>query len=570
MLKRCLVALEILFRYGICSLIRQISNKKYNKSIAESKIQTIHLVDKHVLNTQRKTIFNNNIKISIITPLYNTPSNYLVELIQSLQNQTYSNWELCFADGSDENHKYVNEICEKWRKKDSRIVYKKLDENLGISHNTNECLKLASGDYLGLLDHDDILHPSALYEIVRVIEREKADFIYTDEVKFKDNIEHIVNPLAFNLKPGFSKYDLRAHNYICHFTVFNKCLLQGEKDLYRTEYDGSQDHDMVLRLTEKANKIVHIPKVLYYWRIHENSVSLNIGVKPYAVDAGLRAVEAQLQRNKEPGEVYSAPPFQTLYNVNYRFAYDRVSIIIYNTQDKQEITNCIEKISSNTEYPCMEIIYWCKYKVSINDSRITLINLGNVYEFSRSIMWNLGTDKATGKYILLLNSNCRPQTKNWISSMVMLAQKEDVCTVGPKICYRDQTIAYAGLSYYRKLVLLCQHNMSNDIGYEALLCHVRKTMSTISACMMFKKETWSLIGGFSDKYTGLEEVEFCLRGARMNKVSLWTSFSKVIYQKSKIFCLSNKRITEKLCEDFPEEMGNDETYHELWNELRLV
>lgn len=151
---------------------------------------------------------------------------------------------------------------------DDRIQYHALEKNEGISDNTNECIKLATGNYYALLDHDDLLHPSALYEVSKVIEAKGADFIYTDEVKFRKNIYSIDNPYYFNLKPGFSKYDLRSHNYICHLTVFSKQLLESEPVFYRHEFDGSQDHDMVLRMTEKAKKIVHIPKVLYYW---ENS-----------------------------------------------------------------------------------------------------------------------------------------------------------------------------------------------------------------------------------------------------------------------------------------------------------
>ena len=209
------------------------------------------------------------ILFSILVPLYNTPRKYLKDMCDSVLNQTYGNWELCLADGSDADHSYVGEIIREYQNRDEnlgkRIKYTKLEKNGGISANTNACLALATGDYLCPFDHDDYLHPSVLYWYVKTINETGADYLYCDEATFlEDDLNHFV---TMHFKPDYAIDTLRANNYICHLSAFDRHLLEGE-ELYRPQYDGSQDHDMILRLTDKAKKIVHVPKLLYYWRQH--------------------------------------------------------------------------------------------------------------------------------------------------------------------------------------------------------------------------------------------------------------------------------------------------------------
>ena len=202
---------------------------------------------------QEAAVFERMPKISILVPLWNTPESFLTEMIGSVQWQTYKNWELCLADGSDDAHAYVGEYCKRLAAQDSRIVYQKLAKNEGISGNTNECYKLASGEFIGLFDHDDILHPCALYEYVKAINEKDADFIYCDEATFKS--PDINKMITMHFKPDYAIDNLRANNYICHFSVFSRELLDGT-ELFRTKFDGSQDHDMILRLTDNAKHIV--------------------------------------------------------------------------------------------------------------------------------------------------------------------------------------------------------------------------------------------------------------------------------------------------------------------------
>ena len=250
-------------------------------------------------------------KFSILVPLYNTPDVFLHDMIDSVQNQTYKNWELCLADASDKEHSYVEDIVNEYAQKDRRIKYAKLSQNRGISENTNACIDISTGNYMVLLDHDDVLDKRALKEVARVISKTGADFIYSDEAKFTTSIEDWFAP---NYKPDFSKYELRAHNYICHLTVYSRELLE-QAGRYRKECDGSQDHDMVLRLTERAKRIEHIPKILYYWRVHRESVSAGVENKSYAIDAAKKAVLDQVNRSGENAEIVTHNPFPLLYDV---------------------------------------------------------------------------------------------------------------------------------------------------------------------------------------------------------------------------------------------------------------
>lgn len=234
--------------------------------------------------------------VSVIVPLYNTPEKYLREMVESVQKQTYQNWQLCLVDSSDGQHMYVEKVSRTYAKGEERISYQRQFQNNGIAENTNLGIQMASGKYIALLDHDDMLHPDALLECVNALE-DGDDFVYTDELTFQG--DHLENIVMKHYKPDFSPENLRGANYICHLSVFKKELLD-KTGLLDSKYDGSQDHDLTLKLTSVAESVGHIPRILYYWRMHEGSVSQDINAKEYAVDAGRRAVrdnEARLGRN---------------------------------------------------------------------------------------------------------------------------------------------------------------------------------------------------------------------------------------------------------------------------------
>lgn len=569
--------IKIFKLYGTPSVWKRIENKLFFRKANEKLIEEAHVVSALELENQKCHRFHTTVKFSIITPLYNTPKEYLKDLIESLERQTYENWELCLGDGSDSEHAYVGEICRDYQRTDNRIVYKVLEKNKGISENTNECIKLASGDYYGLLDHDDILHPSALFEIMSVIDSEAADFIYSDEAKFTDDVSKIDSALLFNFKPGFGKYDLRSHNYICHFTVFNKKLLEGESRFFRAEYDGSQDHDMVLRLTEKAKKIIHVPKVLYYWRMHSNSVSQDLDSKSYAVDAAIGAVTNQLERQGEAGKVASSPPFRTLYKIQYDIkGVPLVSVVLCNVQNQAEVEKFIMRTRESTSYRAIQFVYEGKSNIEIENEerKIRITNVIVEDGDSKSERWNKLINQAEGEYIVLMDMKMIPMNDNWIQEMLMLSQKDDVCCVGPKIIYRDQTIAYGGGVLWKteksKLRIIGTHYTASDMGYEAIMCHVRNTTFTMAACMMFSKRKWKELGGFKNVGCGYEDIDFCLRGLNQGLNNVWTCYATLCCDKNEIMSKISADKAEQFEKMYEKNFENEIYFHSKWESLGLV
>jgi len=298
-------------------------NEKYQEWIRQNE------PTKEELEQQRKEKFAIQPKISILVPMYNTPYKFFKELVACLIQQTYENWELCLADGSPKQDETLKKIYEQ----DKRIQYKFLGENKGIAGNTNECIKMATGDFIALFDHDDLLPIFSLYEIVKCInEHPEVEFIYTDEDKITTLDKPRFNP---HFKPDFSLDFLRANNYICHFSVFKKELmekLEGE----RSKYDGAQDFDIILRVSELTKNIIHIPKVLYHWRVHPNSTAqAEVESKPYAFEAGIPAIQDHLERMGLKGTVEHGASLGT-YRIRYQFEGNpKVSIVIPNKDEKE-------------------------------------------------------------------------------------------------------------------------------------------------------------------------------------------------------------------------------------------
>lgn len=543
-LKSLYSCLVILFKYGPTSLKRKIENYKYHSQVTQDKIDDTHIYSEDILAQQRKATFEKNIKISILTPLYNTPENFLIELLESLKKQTYSNWELCLADASDVEHEYVGDISKKYLASDSRIVYKKLDKNSGISGNTNECFKLATGDYIGLLDHDDILHESLFYEIVKRINETNADFLYTDEVKFDGDIHNITDMKAFNFKPSFGVDDLRSHNFICHFTCYKKELLESEPCLYRDEYNGSQDHDMVLRLTEKAKRIEHIAKPLYYWRLHQQSVSMDLNSKPYVVDSAIRAVSAQLERKHEEGIVASSLPFQTIYKVTYPIVDNPLVSIICMNDSNASFENFKQYCINNSSYKNLEFIKSNNFKDGINQSK--------------------------GKFVMIVSDKLKPLNHNWIEELLMHAQRKDIFMASSKIYNKDYTIKYAGICLHEKtndyLYHLCQHDSNMDIGYEGMLCHVRNTVSGTRLCMLFEKDKWNQLIDEHSLIKGYEEIDMCLRAEKKGMRNVFVPYSECIMSAE----MEIERDSSEFYTVYKDEIKSYKFFNENWEILNLA
>lgn len=505
---------------------------------------------------QRLYKFDREVKFSILMPLYNTPEKFLRQAIESVIDQTYEGWELCLADGSDEEHAYVEQICREYMDRDKqylrprsslycRILYKKLPKNEGISGNTNACLSMASGNYIALFDHDDVLHPSVLYEYMKAICEKGADYIYCDEATFKGNAT-IDDMITLHFKPDYAPDNLRANNYICHFSAFASRLLDGTQ-LFRSEFDGSQDHDMILRLTSRAKCVVHVPKLLYYWRSHAGSVASDINAKTYAIEAARGAVAAHLTaQGFKNFEITSTKAFETIFQIKYEIlGKPKVSVIIPNKDHLEDLSRCISSIVERSTYDNYEIIVvennsaggeiFDYYRKIQENSLIRVITYEGEFNYSR--INNLGVSQAAGEYVLLLNNDTGVITPDWIEELLMYAQRSDVGAVGAKLYYEDRTIQHAGVvlglgahgtaghSHYRV--------SSQNLGYMGRLCYAQNVMAVTGACLMMRKSLYEELGGLDETFAvALNDVDLCIRAWKSGRVNVFTPFAELYHYES--------------------------------------
>lgn len=528
---------------GPKGIVRKLKQKKIEAE-AKKLHGTASFPTPEQAEIQRNTRFDRMVKISILVPLYNTPLSFLDEMIASVQNQTYQNWELCLADGSDSAHDNVGARCQEYIAGDKRIVYKKLEKNEGIAGNTNECYSMATGEYIGLFDHDDVLHPSALYEYVRVINEQGADYIYCDETTFKG--DSINNMITLHFKPDYAPDNLRANNYICHFSVFARELLEGT-ELFRSGFDGSQDHDMILRLTTNAKKVVHVPKLLYYWRSHKASVASDISAKPYAIAAAKGAVADHLTRcGFHNFEIKSTRAFDTIFEIKYEIkSEDKISILIPNKDHVGDLRRCIDSIKERSTYENYEIIViennsteketFDYYQTLSQQENITVVTYTGAFNYSR--INNFGAGFAKGEYLLLLNNDTQVISMNWLEAMLMYAQRPDVGAVGAKLYYGDRTIQHAGI-----VIGLGAHRTAghthykinyDNLGYMGKLCYAQNVSAVTGACLMVKKSIYEALGGLDESFrVALNDVDFCLRVREKGYLNVFTPFAELYHYES--------------------------------------
>ena len=535
-------------RIGNYGSPRGIARKLHNKMIekqARGQHGTASFPTPDERKRQRETKFSRDIRFSILVPLYNTPKQFLTQMLDSVLYQTYENWQLCLADGSDNEHAFVGELCKEYAAKDARICYKKLAENKGISGNTNECLKMADGDFIGLFDHDDVLHPSALYEYMIRICEEGADYLYCDETTFRGN-KTIDDMLTLHFKPDFSIDNLRANNYICHFSVFDKNLLDG-MELFRPRFDGSQDHDMILRLTAKAKHVAHVPKLLYYWRSHKASVAADISAKSYAIEAARGAVADHLETNGFRNfEIISTKAFETIFRIKYEIEENpKISIIIPNKDHTDDLKRCIASILEQSTYDNYEIIIVENNSVTeeIKAYYQSLEKYHNIrivyYEgiFNYSAVNNFGASFAAGQYLVLLNNDTQVISINWMEELLMYAQRKDVGAVGAKLYYADKSIQHAGivigLGAHRTAGHTHYREAKTNLGYMGRLCYAQNVSAVTGACLMVKKALYDAAGGLDESFAvALNDVDFCLRLRKMGFLNVWNPYCELYHFES--------------------------------------
>ena len=495
-------------------------------------------------------------RISIVVPLYNTPHDFLVELLDSVQNQTYRNWELCMVDAGQDAD--VGVLVQERARTDSRIRYRKLDSNEGIAGNTNQGFALATGEYIALLDHDDILHPCALWYVAEAIAKQGADFVYTDEVTFEGDIDHLT---VYHFKPDYMLDNLRSNNYICHLSVFSAALLAKVGGDERAEFNGSQDYDLYLRLTEQAEKIVHIPHLLYYWRSSPASVASNISAKTYCLEAAMKALRAHYDRMGVPVDaVTMVPNTPGFYKTDYTITKPgRVSVLIPSCDHSGDLRVCVESIYRKTTYPDFEVIiiennskepatFRCYEQLQKEYPDTLHLLTWQGTGFNYSALNNFGAKAATGEYLLLLNNDTEVISPRWMEEMVMYAQQDRVGCVGAKLLYPDNTIQHAGIGFgFRTLAAHMHKNFPvGHPGYMGRLSYAQDVYAVTAACLMVRKDVYEQVDGLDESFAvAFNDVDFCVRVREAGYTNVFTPFAQLYHYESKSRGLDESPVKRK-------------------------
>lgn len=519
-------------RYGILGGIAtltgqgQIKDKDYAAWYEKNK------VSEEELTKQRNKEFPYMPQFSILVPVYNTPIPYLREMLDSVRNQTYQKWQLCIANANPENEE-VARILNKYLEMDKRIQVVNVPENLGIAQNTNKALSIAKGDYIGLLDHDDMLAADALFEVAKTINDKNADVIYTDEDKITMSGEKHFQP---NFKPEYNLDMLRSNNYICHFFIAKASLMK-EIGGFRGEYNGAQDYDMIFRCTERADNIVRIPKVLYHWRMHEQSTAENPESKRYAFDAGKKVIEDHLKRCGESAEVQMTE-YPGFYRVKYAIKEKpRVSVVIVKETKNTIPKDTLIKIADDYGRDRVEFcVVDGNYKGDIEFDGISINTLPWKKKCNNTEMLNYGIEKTKNEYILVLSSYIIKVSDNYIETFVSNTMRKNVGAVGGKMYFSNGTIKNAGLfikkdgtieEVFKKLPRLC-------VGYMNRQSMQQNMQAITFDDIMFKKSLWKKIkNGISKSKSLQRDVEICTKIRGNDLLLVYTPWAESVVGKER-------------------------------------
>ena len=485
--------------------------------------------------------------ISILTPLYNTPENYLREFLDSFVGQTAPNGQLCLADASDAAHSRVGEIVREYQQKNQRIGYKKI-ENRGIAANTNAAAALATGEYLALADHDDILAPHAMYSMGKAIlelrrRGEPDGFVYSDEALFTKDIRR---PLAAHFKPDYAPDYLLCCNYICHLAVFKRELFEqlgGE----RPECDGSQDHDLFLRLIERTGGAAHLPQVLYYWRVHSGSTSGGTEAKPYVAQAAKKALADHLARTGRTGTVEDGL-FPSTYRVKWEIVGEpKVSILIPNKDHTDDLEKCLQSIWKKTTWEHYEVLviennstdpatfaYYEQAKQRYDGLRVvTYPKTG----FNFSAINNFGRSCASGDYLLLLNNDVEVRNGDWLTELLrQCAHPGGAAVCGAMLDYPDETLQHAGVVTGLGGYAGHSHKYKKKggSGYMFRAATVQDFSAVTGACLLVKASVYDAVGGLDEQFAvAFNDVDFCLRVRDAGWRIAWTPYAELTHYESK-------------------------------------
>lgn len=538
-------------RNGFAATLCKINSKLRKKEESTyGNWRKKYAVTEEELKRQRQEDTEDGPMFSILVPLYRTKPEYLRELIDSVTAQTYGKWELCMAAVEEtENGKAagsgscsLTRILEEYVQRDARIRYCTLKENGGISKNTNAALAMAQGDYLVLTDHDDVLSPDALYEFAAAIRREPlTDVLYSDEDKISMDGKKYFEP---HFKPDFNPDLLCSINYICHLFSVKKELQQRVGGL-RAEYDGAQDMDFILRCTEQAKHICHVPKILYHWRCHMDSTAANPESKRYAFEAGRRAVEAHYERLGIPAKVENAR-FYGMYRTKYQWSEEPlVSVIIPNKDHAGDLAKCVGSIYGQSDYRNFELIivennsteketfdYYKRLEAEHENAHVVHYEGG----FNFSKINNFGAASAKGDYFLLLNNDTEMIGSGCIRELLGYCMREDVGAVGAKLLYEDGTIQHAGvvIGFGGTAGHAFIGKSRYDAGYFGRILCAQDYSAVTAACLMTKRSVYEAVGGLTEELAvAFNDVDFCLKIREAGKLVVYDPYAELFHYESK-------------------------------------
>ena len=530
-----------------------------------------HLPDRNELEKQKKTSFGYRPKISFVVPLYKTPEKYLRRLTESFQEQTYSNWELCFSDGSGAQSP-LTELLKELTAKDNRIKYVSHEESLQISENTNSAIEIATGDFIAFADHDDELTPNALFECVKAInEKPQTLVIYTDEDKMSMDGHKFFQP---HFKPDYNPDLLCTVNYICHLFVVSRKVIEKVGGL-RSEFDGAQDYDFVLRCVEavKDEEICHIPKILYHWRCHEDSTAENPESKLYAFEAGRRAVQAHYERTGIHAEVFKGE-YLGLYRTKFIRDHDPlISIIIPNKDHIDDLKRCMESIEQKSTYKNYEYIivennstdsatFEYYKKLEAENPKVRMVYWDGVFNYSA--INNYGASFAKGEYLLLLNNDTEIINPDCLEELLGYCMRKDVGAVGARLYYEDDTIQHAGVVIgFGGIAGHCfVQQKRGTTGYCHRIICAQDYSAVTAACMMVKKSAFDAVGGLSEELAvAFNNIDFCMKLRKAEYLIVYNPYAELYHYESK----------SRGLEDTPEKVArfNKEiaTFEKKWPEI---
>lgn len=526
-------------RYGEADLAYEL-RKAQNLALTDYDIyRERHKVSKEELKAQREHVFEYNPKISICIPLFNTPLNFLKELIDSVRQQTYPNWQLCLGDASTKPE--PGKFIKKHYSKDKRIVYQVLEENAGISENTNAAVRFSDGEFIMFSDHDDMLEPNALFEIVSRLQDREVDVVYTDEDKMDMDGKLFYEP---HFKPDFNLYYLRSCNYITHIFVAKRTIVD-EVGLLDPRCDGAQDYDYIFRCCEKANKIMHVPMILYHWRCHPASTAGNPESKMYAYESGVRALQGHYDRLGIAAKASRSQWLGRYLTELEMTETPKVTVIVSQGRFADYTRKCISDIQKISLYKNLEFISICREDQKADYEEVIkglenrkIVEPGQVRllscapELSQAEQMNQAAELAEGEYLAFIDAQLTPNKENWVKEMLSYCMRSDVGAVGTRILMGQNEIWHAGivlgLGKDRVGANLLYGERADVFSYQGRGESTLETTAVSSVCMMVSKALFTEMGGMDPTYKEIfMDLDFCLRLKKAGKCVIYNPYAQM-------------------------------------------